>query len=95
MECRREYSRRLFQKKFSRNEEKNENHTLTFRKINKSETVYLNAQSENPTVIAENIARNTFQQTVRTDKNSRNDNNWSSLSKEDGLAKGKLYETVA
>lgn len=40
-----------------------------------------------PTVNAENITRNTFQQTVRTDKNSRNDNNWSRLPKEDGSAK--------
>ena len=45
--------------------------------------------SEIPTVNAENIVRNTFQQTVRTDKNSRNDNNWSRLPKEDGSAIGK------
>ena len=38
------------------------------------------------TVSPENKARNTLQQTVRNDKNNRNDNNWSRLPKEDGSA---------
>ena len=88
MECRREHPGNFFQKKVSRYEEEYENHTLYTRwKKNKIRNCNLTSTKvEIPTVSAENIARNTFQQTVRTANNSRNDNNWSKLPKEDGSA---------
>ena len=76
----------IFSEKTSSKQGKKRKPYSTFRK--KDQKLYLIEQSEkSPTVSAENIARNTFQQTVRTDKNSRNDNNLSRLPKEDGSAK--------
>lgn len=85
----------LFRKNFLETRKKTKTILYTFRKQNNNQKLYyLSAQKVKfPTVSAENIARNTFQQTVRTYKNSRKDNNWSSLSKEDGSTKGKNLRT--
>lgn len=84
-----EYSSRLFQEEFSREKERNENHSLYFKK---SET----SRNEIPislTANTENTARVAFQQKVKTNTNSRNNNNWSGLPK-DGRSAKKVYETA-